>query len=136
MTFTGRTLIWDNVIVFIKTKLIIGYGREKNTLVASKLGNGEFVDAHNTILDVLYKGGIVSLIIFFIMLILPVNELYKYRKSRITKLMAVILFSFFIMMNFEARQESIGLYMVLISCYNISYILKANNEINNEQEKQ
>lgn len=135
MTFTGRTRIWDNAIEFIKARFIIGYGKETGAVIASKLGDIKFTHAHNTILDVLYKGGIVSLIIFCIMLILPVNELYKYRKSRLTKLMAVILFSFFIMMNFEARQENMGLYMVLISCYNISYILKANNEINNEQEK-
>jgi len=135
LTFSSRTDAWDKAIYYIKQRFFIGYGREENAWIAAKLGEKPFVHAHNTILDVLYKGGIMSLIMFGIMLTLPINQLYKYRKFRLTKLMSVILFCILIMMNFETRQESAVLYIALISCYNISCILKTNNEISNEQEK-
>lgn len=124
LTFTNRVTVWDNTMNLIKTNWFLGFGKQESLLVTKILGNRYFSHAHNTILDVIYKGGIISLILHFIMLFLPIKELYKYRKNKFAKFISIILFCFLIMMNFEARNEQIGLYIVLVSCYNINYILK------------
>lgn len=128
LTLSHRTIIWDNTIKWIKERWLLGYGKQYETYFAYKQGDGRFNHAHNTILDVFYQGGIIGLILSIVLLILPVKELFKHRNNSVAKFMAIILFCFFIMMNFEERQEYIGLYLVLISCYNISSILKNIDE--------
>ena len=125
LTFTNRTFIWDKVIDFIKVHPIFGYGRESTDILTAKLGRSTFTHAHNTILDVTYKGGILSLIVFISLLNIVVKKLYEYKDYSITKLVSFILFCVFIMMNFEARQEKIGLYIILIVCYHIQAIIDA-----------
>ena len=72
----------------------------------------------------MYKGGILGLISHIVLLILPVKELYKNRENDLTKTVSMILFCLFVMMNFEARQEKIGLYIILTVAYNIKHIIK------------
>ena len=125
LTFTNRTIIWDKIISFIKTYPLLGYGREPTDIVTYKLGKSTYTHAHNTILDVTYKGGILSLVVFISLLNIVVKKLYEYKNYSITKLVSFILFCAFIMMNFEARQEKIGLYIILIVSYHIQAIIVA-----------
>jgi len=111
----------------------LGYGQQETLQITEALGHPAFVHAHNTILDVLYTGGIISLILHFIMMILPIKELYKYRENKLTKFMSIILFCFLIMLNFESRNYRLGFYIVLVTWYNISHILeniKEKKEVN------
>lgn len=124
LTFSNRTYIWDRVIKLIKNKWILGYGQEPVTITISKLGNAHFTHAHNTILDVIYKCGILGLVAHLILLILSVKELYESRYNEISKAISAIIFCMFIMMIFEARQEKIGLYIVFVSAYHIKDIIK------------
>ena len=124
LTFSKRTVVWDRTIAFIKQRFIFGYGVEHIEVITQKLNGWAYTTAHNTILDVLYKGGIIALIAFIAILILPIYKLYKYRNNKLTKLMSIIFLSFFVMMNFEARNTEVGLYIFLTACYNINNIIK------------
>ena len=124
ITFTGRTSIWDRVILLIKKKPILGYGKEKIEVVISKLGHKSYSHAHNTILDILYKGGFISLLIMSYIIYICAKELKKYQHNKISKIVGITLFCFFIMSLFEAREEKIGLYIILIYAYNISYLVE------------
>lgn len=135
LTFTHRTEIWDKIIFFIQQNPIFGYGVETIKIIAVKLGDSRFAHAHNTILDILYKGGILSFIPYITMIALTVVELFKNRSKEIAKFASFILFCIFIMMNFEARQEVIGLYLVLLPCYYIEEIIEdINNKGYNKKE--
>ena len=123
LTFTGRTKIWDEVIKYIKLNWITGYGQEDTAIIGSKLGHRAFTHAHNTILDVLYKGGVLSCIPFLGMFIMPIVKLYKNKEDEISKMLSLVMLCFYIMMNFEARQEKLGLYIVLVTCYNVVNII-------------
>lgn len=135
ITLTGRVHIWDVVMKYIKQKPLIGYGLETNDIITNKYGSVYFTHAHNTILDVLYKGGIIYLISFILIIRCVVKKLYNFRQDCISKYLSLILFCCFIMMNFEARQDKIGLYIILVTSYSISDILLAVNrkDKNNEQ---
>ena len=127
LTFTGRTIIWDRVLVLIKRKPLLGYGFQTNEIVSNYLGNRAFVHAHNTILDIVYKGGLLTLLVFFKMIYYPIHELYTSRKNKLSSFISFILFCIFIMCIFEARQEKIGLYIILIISNNIKLIINSNN---------
>ena len=127
MTFTGRTDIWDISLSFISTKKLLGYGIEQPYDIAKKFGNIAFTHCHDTILDLLYKGGIISLISFFSLIIITIKKLYNKRHEVISKLFSVIFLCIFIIMLFEARQDAIGFYIVFILSYYIDNIINAKN---------
>lgn len=119
LTFTGRTIVWDNAIQLIKKNLLLGYGVEDPLIISSKLGNAHFVHAHNTILDVLYKGGIVSFIPFFIYMYMSILSLYKNRNNKIAKIISFGVFALLIMMIFEARENAFGFYILFSVAFNV-----------------
>lgn len=127
LTFSTRTLIWDRVEKLIVEHPFLGYGQECNLTIVSKLGNPHYTHAHNTFLDVLYKCGLFGLIFHLLLIILPCKELYKYKDYFLAKILSVLLFSAMIMMIFEARQEKIGLYLILVFSYNIGNIITSFN---------
>ena len=132
LTFTGRVHIWDRIIDLIKNKFILGYGKEKNEIISAKLGHKSYSHAHNTILDILYKGGIVSLLIMSYIVYICSKELTKFKNNKIAKIISIILFDFLIMSVFEARQEKIGLYIILVYAYNVRYLIKSKELDKNE----
>ena len=125
LTFTGRTYIWDQVTQYIKEKPVLGYGIENSKIFARKIGGETFAHAHNTVYDILYKGGIVSLLAFMSIVICTIRKLYKNRDNSIAKLTAFVLFTIFVMINFEARQDKIGFYIILIVGYHIESIIES-----------
>ncbi len=92
LTFTGRTYLWDYALGLIKNRLIIGYG-----MGVDVIGNGHaYPHAHSLVLDLLFKGGILALMLF-IFLLANFNANYKKANDKIiSKLLllpiAVLLF--------------------------------------------
>jgi len=123
ITFSGRTKLWDRIIRYIKQKPIIGYGIEHNKTFTSKMGSQYFTHAHNTIYDVLYKGGIVSLTLFIYLIYIVIKELHKFKDGKVAKLIGFTLLCYFIMMTFEARQEKFGLWLVLELGFNVNLLI-------------
>ena len=66
----------------------------------------------------------VSGVAFITIIVLTIRNLMKYKNIDITKILSFILLCSFIMMNFEARQEKIGLYIILIICYHIHSLIE------------
>ena len=61
LTFTGRTNLWDNAINKILTRPIIGYGDMDQITERLVLGD---VYCHNGLLELLFRGGVIHLILF------------------------------------------------------------------------
>lgn len=98
LTFTGRTIIWDNSIYWIKLKPLIGYGYEITSLISRKIGA---VHSHNLILFILYRGGFLLLGSFIYMISIVLRNLTRYKDEKIVKEFSIIIFSFFFMMLTE-----------------------------------
>lgn len=121
LSFTGRTIVWDNTIKQIKNNFIFGYGMEKPLVISNRLGNAHYVHAHNTILDVLYKGGVAAIIPFSLYIYMAILELYKVRHNEIARILSFAIFSLLIMMLFEARETVFGFYILFTIAYNVKY---------------
>ena len=94
LDFTGRTKIWDKSISWIKKSPIIGYGYEDPLYKLRKIGHSN--SCHNYLLDYLYIGGIIELLI---MIIIIVKVLLKSCKTELLyrSIFINVIFSYFIL---------------------------------------
>lgn len=129
LTFTGRTYIWDYVIEFIKQKPLIGYGFEESVVRLNKTTYFKSFHAHNQILEIIYKTGIIGMISFSIIVYSSFKQLYMNRKSKVSVFLSIVMFAYMIMMITEAYSYEYILYLFVI-CYNIKYFIKKQGEIN------
>lgn len=127
LTFTKRTILWDNILLWIKKNILIGYGLENSKIFSAKMGYAAFTHAHNTIFDVLYKYGLLGLIPHLMLLFITAKKA-SLSKTKAGKFVQFSLLGLFVMMNFEAREEKIGYYVILIIAYNINLILTKSKE--------
>ena len=122
LTFTGRTTIWERTIELISQKPILGYGFE-TTNFSKKLGSIFYTHAHNTILDIFYKGGIIAIIFFILMLLEIGNCIKKCSDKLLAGIISASVSCCFIVMLLEAREDKIGLYIVFVIAANINSLL-------------
>lgn len=66
-TLTNRTLLWEKGREIIKTNIVFGFGNKNDGNFI--FNNGRYWQAHNTILQLLYEGGILATISFYIMML-------------------------------------------------------------------
>ena len=129
LTFSGRTGIWALALAYIAKKPFLGYGLEPVEMVTSKFGSIHATHAHNTILDVMYKGGTISFFAFAYMFYLSAKNLYHNRTDILAKVITYGLFAIYIMSIFEAREDKFGLYIILLLGFKIGEIIK-EREVN------
>ena len=75
ITFSNRTILWDNAIQKIKINLLIGYGQQRDIVLREMIGNKS--GSHNYYLDITFQRGICALMIFIIVLLLVAIYLKK-----------------------------------------------------------
>lgn len=130
LTLSNRVFIWDKVIKLVQEKIFFGYGFERNDVFAFKIGNEHYTHAHNTILDVFYKTGIIGLSVYMYIIVLVMKELNKYRKYRFVRVLINVFVCVFIITTFESREDRLTIYMIMIICANIYNIIKDLEEKN------
>ena len=127
LTFTGRTYIWDYVIEFIKQKPIIGYGIEESNVRLNKTTFMVSTHAHDQILEIIYKSGIVGIIVYAYILIKSVYEVYKYRKTKVSQFISIIIFAYLFMMLTEYFSLDLTMFL-FVFCLDIKYLIKESGE--------
>ena len=127
LTFTGRTYIWDYVIEFIKQKPIIGYGIEESNVRLNKTTFIVSTHAHDQILEIIYKSGLIGIIVYAYILIKSVYEVYKYRKTKISQFISIIIFAYLFMMLTEYFSLDLTMFL-FVFCLDIKYLIKESGE--------
>jgi len=127
INFTNRTYIWDYVISFIKNKPLLGYGVENSFVRYNKTLYYQSFHAHNQILEIIYKSGFIGLISFIIIIIMSIRQLYENKDNIISKMLSIILFSYFVMMLTEVYSYEYFIF-ILVVCYNIKNLVKESEK--------
>lgn len=72
-TFTGRDVIWEKSLYYIRKNFIFGNGMESEAIRYSKIMMGQ---CHNIMLEILYDGGFIGFILYAVSIYLfkPKNE--------------------------------------------------------------
>lgn len=121
LTFTGRIYIWSYVINFIKKKPLIGYGIENSNYRFMKTSYWRSFHAHNFILEIVYKTGIVGFAIFSYIIYMMINQLNNLDNKKIKSFLSWFVFVFFIQLLTEAY-SFIYIFYIFVIVYNISLI--------------
>lgn len=84
----SRMNLWDSVIRLIQKSPIIGHGIVDDVTRSLESGVIFGGHAHNMLLELLYQGGIINLILWGAIVIVAGRKLYKYRDSNESKIIA------------------------------------------------
>ena len=133
-SFSGRDFIWQNTINLIKENPVWGYGVEEYSSLLVRYGmSGGYtfftLHAHDRFLETMYRGGIVLLIIYVIMLCVSTYYLFKYRKLNASKIVAFSLFVYLVGMITEFYRYSYLFFPMMVIAENI---LLLQNSIDND----
>lgn len=80
--FSGREKIWDIANRYIRESPITGYGLGNNILKNNSID----ISAHNTYVDILLSGGIISLVLFFCFIYTIWSRMFTYIKDKSIRL--------------------------------------------------
>ena len=111
-----RFKVWNNTIEDFKKNWIIGSGFEERLVTANKLGIDH---PHNIFLDIIYKGGTISGVIFVILLVVIGQKMMKNRNIIQSNVLTIGLFAFFIVSQMDYYNEQYLLFLLYVLAYNI-----------------
>lgn len=120
LTFTGRTFIWDKALMYIKDSMIWGNGVENPALTFDRLG---VFHAHNFYLDLMYRGGVIALTIFIIILFVSGKKFSKFQGNDLGTIISFTIFDFLVIFQVEAYQYMPLFYGIIIMAYHIDSII-------------
>ena len=106
---TYRTKIWDLAVSNIEERPVIGHGYQDFVF------SPNVVTTHNELLELLFKTGIVGLLIFFVIFAIVIYKLFKNRKLPAAAHIAFFAGTFFVMFLVEQYAFVYFFYMILFA---------------------
>lgn len=85
----SRMALWDKYKGYILENFIFGYGVENSVERKLKADVMWACHAHNQLLEVMYQGGMINLILFSIIIIIAGRNIYKYRNTQESKIISI-----------------------------------------------
>lgn len=107
MDLTHRVDVWDAAFRAIAEQPVIGHGYQDFVFTPI------IVTTHNEILEVLYKAGIIGLVIFLAILAVVIVKLFQARKTEASQWISLFLGIFFLMFVMEQHAFSNFFYLLL-----------------------
>lgn len=100
LTLTGRTYIWEKTWSFVEQSPLIGHGVvDYNQRVSEYLALGSWgpnaaagLHAHDRFLETLYRGGILLLFVYLLMLVISTHRMYVERNNSTISILAFLVF--------------------------------------------
>lgn len=128
LSFTNRTFLWNTTLKYIFEKPIWGYGIS-NEIVRNRMYNSStIITAHNQILEYMYIGGIIELLLFVILIILVVKNCKKLYNDKNVQIISLGFFVYQILNLTEVYLNPIMYIMLILAFYASKYVKK--NDIN------
>lgn len=121
ITASTRTIIWEKALQYILQKPLLGFGVEANEIAILRFG---YITPHNRCLYMMYRGGIILLSAFIVMIFRSGQKLSIFKFERASVYITSALFALIIQMQFESYDTSI-FYILFIMAFHVKDILIA-----------
>lgn len=130
-TLSGRTFLWDGVIQAVEQKPLFGIGYQSESFDKQffyessgihKLSFLRVNHAHNSIMTMLYRGGIVLLSLYLALITRCVIEIYKHRTNILSSILAISLIIFMCLSLFDTFDFS-GIYFIMGICCALGHLV-------------
>lgn len=115
LTFTGRTRDWDNAIAIIPKKIFLGHGNMDQQTELRILGD---VFTHNAFLEQLFRGGIIY-VVFFVLIIYLVSQNVNIRRNACVNSAICIVSGFWVLALTEVIFDSLMFFCAIILLYHL-----------------
>ena len=109
ITFNNRTFFWDKAMTQFHEYPVFGHGYEQFVMFTG------FVTTHNQIIEILFKAGIVGLVIFVLILLATAYRLYVNRNGRCTRFLAVFFAGFLVLFLMEQYSFADYFYLFVLA---------------------
>lgn len=83
-----RINLWGKYVRYITSKPIFGYGYTGSQFREEMTGIKWAAHAHNLILETLFQGGILNLLLMIFIIVIAGKELMKYKNEKVSKIIA------------------------------------------------
>lgn len=124
LTITGRTSIWDVVLKKILENIFWGHGELGNGGIVRVHWANRPVPAHNSMLQIIYDGGLISMMFLMLFFLYACYKLQKRRTSKLSCILGIGIFLIGVQMITEVLQYQIYFYLFPILAYNIDKIVQ------------
>ena len=111
-TFSGRTMMWDRALEYIKEHWLIGAGINTVKVDAAIL---KAPHTHDYLLQIMYQAGLVGLIGFIVIIILVVQRLTHAKDRKYSYIISSTLFSFLVMLLTESYGRNMSVFFGIIT---------------------
>lgn len=132
LTFTNRTGLWDITLNSIKEKPLIGHGWQNMSVRHFMYDSSTIITAHNQILEYLYLGGIVAMIILLIVLKVTNNDLKKHYQDKNIQIISLGFFIYQILNLTEVYLNPIILLIFIFAIFGDKFISSEEKVISDE----
>lgn len=123
LTFSGRTVIWNEVIKQIFNSPLIGYGANEGRIVMNTVSHIS-VSSHNVILQILFESGIIGLFSFINIFLVFLNKFKNKHYDRFMEQVSIGVFCILITMTMEVYNLEYLFIIILIGYfYKKNYII-------------
>jgi O-antigen ligase len=123
LTFTMRTTIWNEAVDLIQKKPWFGHGYGEIVF------RNNLESTHNAFFQILFNGGIISLILCTIILLVVVNRLKENKYNKISDILQFAIFLYLIQMLFESRLSTI-FFALLVVGFHIEKLVVTTSNLN------
>lgn len=124
ITASTRTTIWAKAMLYIERRPILGYGVEASDIAILRFG---YVTPHNRWLYMMYRGGIMLLFAFVVMVIKSSQKLSALKFERASVYLTGALFALMLQMQFESYDTTI-FYILFNMSFHVKDIVNATKE--------
>lgn len=123
---TYRTDLWDRAFSAIQQYLFTGWGEQTNEVKHALYNSQSIISAHNQILEYLYIGGIVLLLLYVIINLMLATKLHRMDKSSVVQIASGIYLALQIALIVEVYTDAI-IYMLYFLLWYIGDLMGNNS---------
>lgn len=124
MTFTNRSIIWDQTIPYIIQKPILGWGHVDTNTVYGLFG---YINTHNQFLDTCFLGGVIAFSSLIVILILLAQNIDKMVSPFEISTLSLLFLALLVKMLFEQVASSHIAWLFMFLLYEYSLFSRAIN---------
>lgn len=128
LTFTNRTNLWDITINQILKNPVFGHGWANDSTRHLMYNSQTVITAHNQVLEYLYLGGFLCLIILALLYICSKREIKDKYGDKNIQLISLSFFTFLIISLTEVFLDPLMIIVFLSFVFSKNYILEEKNE--------
>ncbi len=123
----GRMLVWQIELKRFMDSPIVGYGVEDSSVRMGQ--NGWASHAHNLLLEILHRGGLVYLTLFICIIILAGRKMMKNKNTEVVKIISVVMLGWCLHTLVEPMMGALymGLFVIAYHCEDYIKICRCNS---------